>query len=217
MANELVIKNGLIAKGSSTISGSLIVNSGVTASLAGTASYATQAVSASWAPSTGAFPFSGSAVITGRLNQGIYNTVIGDYSHAEGWATIAKGPYSHAEGQSYTVIRSVEYWEYLNWNGTAYLSQNSFGNSTGSFFANGDVTADFPTVPTTATTFGMNNLFIPGVTPTISAVTYDSGTNKTRIDFSPVLQPTYNAINDYNTAHGTGSHAEGNGTIASGS
>jgi hypothetical protein len=49
MANEFVVRNGLIAQANSQITGSLIVSNGITGSLQGTASYASQALSSSFA------------------------------------------------------------------------------------------------------------------------------------------------------------------------
>jgi hypothetical protein len=48
MANEFIVRNGLIAQNNSTITGSLIVTNGITGSLFGTASFSTNATSASF-------------------------------------------------------------------------------------------------------------------------------------------------------------------------
>lgn len=79
MANEFVVKNGLISQNNSTVSGSLIVTQGITGSLLGTASYVTGsvfnslnlalsasfAISASWAPTaTQVIGVTGSTIYT---------------------------------------------------------------------------------------------------------------------------------------------------------
>jgi len=48
MANEFIVRNGLIAQNNSIITGSLIVTNGITGSLFGTASFSTNATSASF-------------------------------------------------------------------------------------------------------------------------------------------------------------------------
>jgi hypothetical protein len=73
MANEFVVKNGLIVSGSTTVSGSVTAfefTGNFTGSLEGTASYAIQALTASYAENASGtgFPFSGSAEITGTLS-----------------------------------------------------------------------------------------------------------------------------------------------------
>jgi hypothetical protein len=47
---------------------------------------------------TGSNEFNGNQNITGSLNQGLGNTALGEYSHAEGDSTQAIGLFSHAEG-----------------------------------------------------------------------------------------------------------------------
>lgn len=88
--------------GNLTVNGSVISTVGFTGSLEGTASWAQYVVN-----SGAGFPYSGSAVITGSLAQGSEeNLTIGDYSHAEGYQTLASGSYSHAEGQ-YTTSSGI--------------------------------------------------------------------------------------------------------------
>jgi hypothetical protein len=48
MANEFVVKNGLISQKNSTITGSLIVTNGITGSLNGTSSWALNSLTASY-------------------------------------------------------------------------------------------------------------------------------------------------------------------------
>jgi hypothetical protein len=48
MANEFVVKNGLISQKNSTITGSLIVTNGITGSLFGTSSWALNSITASF-------------------------------------------------------------------------------------------------------------------------------------------------------------------------
>ena len=48
MANEFIVRNGLIAQNNSTVTGSLTVTNGITGSLLGTASFSTNATSASF-------------------------------------------------------------------------------------------------------------------------------------------------------------------------
>jgi hypothetical protein len=53
---------------------------------------------------TGAVLPNATLQIVGTLNNGIYSTASGDYSHAEGIYTLASGSYSHAEGE-YTIAK----------------------------------------------------------------------------------------------------------------
>ena len=65
------------------------------------------------------FPYSGSAVITGSLSQGIDTIASGGYSHAEGSSTISRGYGSHAEGFNTTSTGS--------WSHTEGVSTMAFG------------------------------------------------------------------------------------------
>jgi hypothetical protein len=86
MANEFIIKKGLISKANSVVSGSLIVTDGVSGSFSGsfegegsgltglisssystTSSYSLTSLSSSYSPSIPPFPFVGDASITGSL------------------------------------------------------------------------------------------------------------------------------------------------------
>jgi trimeric autotransporter adhesin len=86
MANEFIIKKGLISKADSIVSGSLIVTEGISGSFSGsfqgegsgltglvsssfstTSSYALTSLSSSYAPIPPTFPFTGDASITGSL------------------------------------------------------------------------------------------------------------------------------------------------------
>lgn len=66
-----------------------------------------------------AFPYSGSAVITGSLSQGLNTIASGGYSHAEGTSTISRGYGSHAEGWNTTSTGS--------WSHTEGISTMAFG------------------------------------------------------------------------------------------
>jgi hypothetical protein len=50
MANEFIVRNGLIAQNNTVITGSLTVTNGITGSLFGTASWAQNAITASFLP-----------------------------------------------------------------------------------------------------------------------------------------------------------------------
>lgn len=100
MANEFIIKKGLISKANSVVSGSLIVTDGISGSFSGsfegngsgltglisssfstTSSYALTSISSSYAPIPPAFPFTGDAEITGSLIiSGSFNSFIWDTS-----------------------------------------------------------------------------------------------------------------------------------------
>ena len=74
MANEFIVRNGLIAQNNSTITGSLIVTNGITGSLFGTASFSTNAISSSLATTssyaiTASFTTTSSYAITASLAQ----------------------------------------------------------------------------------------------------------------------------------------------------
>ena len=65
MANEFIIKKGLISKANSVVSGSLIVTEGISGSFSG--SFEGNGSGLTNLPASDPFPFSGSAVITGSL------------------------------------------------------------------------------------------------------------------------------------------------------
>jgi len=76
MANEFIVRNGLIAQNNSTITGSLIVTNGITGSLSGTASFSTNAISSSFATTSSyavssSFSTTGSFATTASLAQSI--------------------------------------------------------------------------------------------------------------------------------------------------
>lgn len=74
MANEFLVRNGLIAQNNSTVTGSLIIRNGVTGSLLGTASFSPNAVSSSFSPTssyaiTASFTTTSSYTITASFAQ----------------------------------------------------------------------------------------------------------------------------------------------------
>lgn len=76
MANEFIVRNGLIAQNNSTITGSLIVTNGITGSLFGTASFSTNTISSSLATTssyaiTASLATTSSYAITASLAQSI--------------------------------------------------------------------------------------------------------------------------------------------------
>jgi hypothetical protein len=108
MANEFVVKNGLIVSGSTTVSGSVTAfefTGNFTGSLEGTASYAIQALTASYAENASGtgFPFTGSAEITGSL------VVTGSVYNTQGIAnpSLLADPFTTTEGFNYALVGPV--------------------------------------------------------------------------------------------------------------
>ena len=74
MANEFLVRNGLITQNNSTVTGSLIISNGITGSLLGTASFSPNAISSSFSPTssyaiTASFAITSSYTITASFAQ----------------------------------------------------------------------------------------------------------------------------------------------------
>ncbi len=131
------------------VTGSLTITQGITGSLLGTASFALTASNYLLLSNTGSFAttgsnsFNGNQIITGSLNNGISNTTIGIYSHAEGSGTIASGSYSHAEGNNTNAKGDYSHAEGLNTTASGSYSHAEGGatQTTGALsHAEGDTT-----------------------------------------------------------------------------
>lgn len=161
---------------------------------------------------------SGSLIITGSLNNGVYNYSTGLYSHAEGSATsasgygahtegdrtIAQGYFSHAEG--YKTL-ALEDWSHAEGNST--IASGSFSH------AEGSVTL---TVGSYSHAEGLLTLASASYSHAEGFRTTSSGNfSHAEGSGSTAGGRSSHAEGILTIAYGTGSHAEGINTVASGS
>lgn len=207
----------------------------------GTASYA---LTASYAMNGGggaAFPYSGYAIITGSLAQGIQNIAFGPYSNAQGSSSWAIGTSSHAEGKE-----TFAYGAYSHTEGSATFTSVLFSNivsvdvgnniievTSGSFFQTGHDIAYVYNAGNNGnqvwkgTVAGVNDNYVTASGPTLQTVNGSAfwalnATGTTLFNLSSgsvqnaAQQLFSHAEGSYNLAAGLNSHAEGRKNAAIG-
>jgi hypothetical protein len=205
--------NLIFASGSEVqITGSLNVTQGITGSLFGTASNATNALTASFVN-----PLNQSVIITGSLVQGTAgNIASGLGSHAEGGYVSSLGISMDISTVTSMVVNGISL-PFVNLVTTSIIE------------ADDDRRSGFPSAPFTITSLILTsgstsitaniNQYTSAI---VSSYNYDenigsNGTTYFNFTTNPLQQIYYDLINSPNKALGTGSHAEGLGTVALGS
>lgn len=159
----------------------------------------------------------GSGVNAEIFNNYDFNKAIGDYSHAEGYGTIAYGESSHAEGQS---VIAYGYHSHAEGSSNAYgimLSGDANATVYNGSFANSNIKPGWVVaVDRDLTDFAVVT-DVTDSTITLSRTLSNTAITEVMFNFLPAASGGYSHVEGcYTATYGSYAHAEGKNTVASG-